>query len=83
MRGSESLSLVCKGDGVVHIMDHQAGCVRLVEQTVAVVGQPPAQWQRVKGRLDGKRLDNRYLTVGHAHLIKSMANFWQFSLNTS
>ena len=46
MRGSESLSLVCKGDGVVHIMDHQAGCVRLVEQTVAVVSQPPAQWQQ-------------------------------------
>ena len=82
MRGSESLSLVCKGDGVVHIMDHQAGCVRLVEQTVAVVSQPPAQWQRVKGRLDGKRLDNRYLTMGLAHLMKSMANCWQFSLNT-
>ena len=82
MHGRESLSPVCKGDGVGHIFVPQAGCVRLVEQTVAVVSQPPAQWQRVKGRLDGKRQDNRYLTVGLAHLIKSMANFWQFSLNT-
>ena len=79
MRGSKSLSLVCKGDGVVHIVEPQFGCVWLVEQTVAVVSQPPAQWQRVKGR---KRIDNRYLTISF-HLIKSMANLWQFSLNTS
>ena len=38
MRGSESLSLVGKRNGVGHIFVRpQAGCVRLVEQTVAVV----------------------------------------------